>query len=144
MKTDIVLKTLVINSEGRLLLLRRSETDNRRPLQWDLPGGMMDEGEILEQGAAREVKEESGIELTDQLKVIFSKAEVASWDDQNGHHGRNVVRIYFVAYVEVATVILSYEHDMQSWVSFEDALDMIEYDRHKEVIQYILDNKIDL
>jgi 8-oxo-dGTP pyrophosphatase MutT (NUDIX family) len=144
MKTDIVLKTLVINSEGKLLLLRRSETDTRRPLQWDLPGGMMDDGESLEHGAVREVKEESGIEITDQPSVVFSKAEVASWDDQNGHHGRNVIRIYFVAHVGSPEITLSYEHDNYEWVSFEEALNHIVYDRHKEVIQYISDNKIDL
>ena len=144
MKTDIVLKTFVLNSEGKILLLRRSESDTRRPLQWDLPGGMMDDGETLEQGAVREVKEESGAEITEQPRVIFSKAEVASWDDQNGHHGRNVIRIYFIAHVESPEVTLSYEHDKFEWVTFEEALNYIVYDRHKEVVQYILDNKIEL
>jgi 8-oxo-dGTP pyrophosphatase MutT (NUDIX family) len=144
LKTDIVLKTLVINSDGKLLLLRRSNTDTRRPLQWDLPGGKMDEGETLEQGAVREVKEEAGIHITDQPMVVFSKAEVASWYDQNGHHGRNVVRIYFAAHVDSSKVTLSYEHDQFVWVTLKDALDKIEYDRHKEVIQYILDNDLAL
>jgi 8-oxo-dGTP diphosphatase len=144
MKTDIVLKTFVINSEGKILLLRRSETDDRRPLQWDLPGGMMDDGETLEQGAVREVEEESGVEIISQPLVVFSKAEVASWDDQNGHHGRNVIRIYFVAHVESPEITLSYEHDQSEWVTFEEAFNLIVYDRHKEVIQYILDNKLEL
>jgi len=144
MKTDIVLKTFVVNSEGKVLLLRRSESDTRRPLQWDLPGGMMDDGETLEQGAVREVKEESGVDITSQPRVVFSKAEVAAWDDQNGHHGRNVIRIYFTARVESANIVLSYEHDEFEWVTFETALEHIVYDRHREVIQYILDNNVHL
>ena len=144
MKTDIVLKTFVLNKESKTLLLRRSDSDSRRPLQWDLPGGMMDDGESLEQGAVREVLEESGIIIKDQPSVVFSKAEVASWKDQNGHHGRNVVRIYFVAYVDNTEVNLSYEHDEFVWVSLEEALEKIEYDRHKEVIEYIVTNKLEL
>ena len=144
MKTDIVLKTFVVNKAGDLLLLRRSETDTRRPLQWDLPGGMMDDGETLEQGAIREVIEECGIEIKDQPRVIFAKADIASWDDQNGHHGRSVVRIYFVAHISKADVVLSYEHDQSKWVSLREALGLITYERHKEVLQYLSDNKVEL
>ncbi len=48
---------VVTNDAGEILLIRRSDNDN-----WALPGGAMDIGESLAQTAAREVKEETGID----------------------------------------------------------------------------------
>ncbi len=144
MKTDIILKTLVINSEGKLLLLRRSETDTRRPLQWDLPGGHLDLDETIEHGAVREVLEESGLSV--KLNgLLFSKTEIVNWTDLKGNQIRNVVWIYFSSFAEgEVKVKLSFEHSEYVWVEIKDALNLMQYPRHKEVIQYILDNKIDL
>jgi ADP-ribose pyrophosphatase YjhB (NUDIX family) len=47
----------VTNDAGELLLIRRSDNDN-----WALPGGAVDIGESLAQAAARETREESGID----------------------------------------------------------------------------------
>ena len=46
----------VIDDEGRVLLIRRS--DNQ---QWALPGGAMEAGEAAARGVAREILEESGV-----------------------------------------------------------------------------------
>ncbi|MGQ0842793.1 MAG: NUDIX hydrolase [Sporichthyaceae bacterium] len=46
----------VVDAEGRLLLIRRSDNGN-----WALPGGGIDVGESLSQAAVREVEEETGI-----------------------------------------------------------------------------------
>ncbi len=47
----------VTDSEGRLLVIRRSDNDN-----WALPGGAMDCGETIGQAAVRETKEETGVD----------------------------------------------------------------------------------
>ena len=51
----------VIVDEGRVLLVRRG----KEPLKghWTLPGGMLELGETLVAGVAREVKEETGLEV---------------------------------------------------------------------------------
>jgi len=46
----------VIDDNGRVLLSKRADFGI-----WNLPGGRLDSGEILEEGAAREVREETGI-----------------------------------------------------------------------------------
>jgi len=48
---------VVENDRGEILLIRRSDNDN-----WALPGGAIDLGESMTQAAAREVKEETGID----------------------------------------------------------------------------------
>jgi ADP-ribose pyrophosphatase YjhB (NUDIX family) len=57
--TSIVpsVNVVVTNDAGELLLIRRSDNDN-----WAIPGGAVDLGESLTQAAARETREESGIE----------------------------------------------------------------------------------
>lgn len=44
----------------RLVLIRRSH----EPIGWALPGGFVDEGEALHHACAREVKEETGLDVT--------------------------------------------------------------------------------
>lgn len=47
----------VVNDQGHLLLIRRTDNNN-----WAVPGGAVDLGESLVQAAVRETKEESGID----------------------------------------------------------------------------------
>jgi 8-oxo-dGTP diphosphatase len=51
----------VVIEDGRTLLIRRA----RPPLQgeWSIPGGLLEVGETLEQGVARELTEETGLEV---------------------------------------------------------------------------------
>jgi ADP-ribose pyrophosphatase YjhB (NUDIX family) len=48
---------LVVDSEGRILLIRQSYAKR----QWMLPGGGLKRGETLRDGALRELREEAGI-----------------------------------------------------------------------------------
>ena len=51
----------VVVHQGRVLLVRRG----REPLKghWTVPGGMLELGELLIEGVAREVKEETGLDV---------------------------------------------------------------------------------
>lgn len=48
---------IVLNKEGELLLIKGPDRG------WEMPGGVVEEGESLEEAAVRETKEESGIEI---------------------------------------------------------------------------------
>ena len=49
---------VVVNDDGAILLIRRSDNDN-----WALPGGGMDLGESLPETGVRETAEETGIDV---------------------------------------------------------------------------------
>ncbi|MEU8241791.1 NUDIX domain-containing protein [Actinoplanes missouriensis] len=49
---------VVVNDEGEILLIRRSDND-----KWALPGGGMDLGESLPDTAVRETAEETGVDV---------------------------------------------------------------------------------
>ena len=56
-------KAIVINKEGRMLTLFRTETAPTRPNTWDLPGGDLDFGEDATKSVIREIQEETGLSV---------------------------------------------------------------------------------
>jgi len=65
-----LLQKVVLRHGDKVLILKRAENSDSRPLAWDLPGGNSEWPETLEskggfhqKDAAREVFEESGIEI---------------------------------------------------------------------------------
>jgi len=52
----------IVFRDGAVLLVKRGQEPNRG--RWSVPGGTLEAGETVEQGAARETLEETGIVLT--------------------------------------------------------------------------------
>jgi 8-oxo-dGTP pyrophosphatase MutT (NUDIX family) len=61
----------VVRREGRVLMIRRSDTVKRAPGMWGLPGGQLEPGESPRDGAVRELKEELNLDGR-ALQVIGS------------------------------------------------------------------------
>lgn len=60
---------LIVNEKNELLVVRRKNEPGKDML--DMPGGFIDMGETGEEGMAREVKEETGLEAT-EVTYLFS------------------------------------------------------------------------
>jgi len=136
METRVVAKVIVLNQAGQVLLLRRSETDVRRPLQWDIPGGHTDDGEFAEEAAARESMEEAGVPIdVRKLQLVYSESQFKEPD-------LNVVWVFYVARTAQTEVKLSSEHSEFRWAELSEVDGLLEYDRHKRAFEYVITNKL--
>jgi len=133
--TNVVAKALLQASDKRVLLIRRSKTDSRRPLQWDLPGGEVDEGEDFTSAVLREINEEVGVEVEKtNVQLAYTLTEMTE-------HG-NTCWLFYIGTTGQTDIKLSYEHDMFQWVSLEEATQMITYKRQQKLLKHVQDNNL--
>ena len=96
----------VINSEQKLLLLRRGSTAPWMPGRYCLPGGKIEKDEDATYAASRELSEETGISYpVDELWAVTISYS-------SGYN-----KTVWVASVNSDKVILNWEHDDYRWVS---------------------------
>ena len=83
----------VVIEDGRALLIRRGS----EPLlgQWSIPGGTLELGESLEQGVARELREETGLEVR-VLELIEVFDRIFPQDGLPTEEARAKPRFHFV------------------------------------------------
>jgi mutator protein MutT len=108
-----VLSAVVYAERGdEILLLQRAE-GTALAGQWFLPGGMVEPGELPEEGARRELDEEAGVEIDGELEIIGCyPMNVYGYDTlQISYRGR--IR-------EGTEVRISREHDNARWVKATD------------------------
>lgn len=131
MKNRVIAKTAIINEKGQVLLLKRSRTDPRRPGEQDFPGGQVDAGEELVAAAAREVREESGLDIgLRDLHLVYAATETYEKD------GMSVTRLLFAAKVSDPAVTLSSEHEEYGWHDIPDALELFPHPFYGEGLRY--------
>jgi ADP-ribose pyrophosphatase YjhB (NUDIX family) len=83
----------VIIDQGRALLIRRGSEPLRG--QWSIPGGTLELGESLEEGVARELLEETGLEVRVlELIEVFDRIFIENISQPP--EGRRQPRFHFV------------------------------------------------
>ena len=135
MTAHVVAKVLLVNPKGEVLALRRSETAPRRPLESDIPGGWVDEGEDFTAAAIRETAEETGIQLAmPDLQLVYT--HTAMVDDHN------TCWLFFIGHTKEAEVKLSHEHDKADWLTLDQAIEAITYAVQRDFLVYVRDNNL--
>lgn len=118
MKTWIGAKLFAQDGGGSVLLLRRSNTHPRYPLQWDIPGGFVEAGEAYEAALQRELREETGLELVpESVKLCYAKTDFYEHGSSTGEP-ETVIRLYYTGQVRGVRpeAVVSWEHDQAAWV----------------------------
>jgi 8-oxo-dGTP diphosphatase len=84
----------VVIDNGRALLIRRGSEPLRG--EWSIPGGMLELGETLEEGVARELLEETGLQVRVlELIEVFERIVYARNGEPAGIGGENLDRPRF-------------------------------------------------
>lgn len=104
---SLSLKTLLLDAQGRCLLLRRAAKSKNNAGKWEFPGGKTDPGESFDVTLTREVREETGLRIQ-----ILRPFETAMSDLPD----RQVVYLVMLAQTKSGRVRLSKEHDAFQWV----------------------------
>jgi nucleoside triphosphatase len=71
----------IIEKDGKILLGRKVKDRGPYPNTWLLPGGGVEEGESAETAIKREIKEETGLEVTNLVKIGVNE------DDEPNKYG---------------------------------------------------------
>ena len=107
---------VAVVKDGKILMTRRVEGDFLGG-NYELPGGGIDEGETITEGAIREVQEETGLIIS---KIIATFDGFDYTTDKKPH----VRQINFIVETKPGHVILSHEHDDFIWVD-ENNIDSV-------------------
>lgn len=113
----------LIEKDGKYLVTRRSQSNTYMPLKWDIPGGIVQPGETIEEAIYREVSEETG--LTIQVgRVVHIYAN----RDQLPHR-QTFQAVYLCKYVDGKVNLDPAEHDIYQWMDYNDIgnIDMIDF-----------------
>jgi 8-oxo-dGTP diphosphatase len=97
---------------NKILVVRRVAHDDTLAGEWELPGGGVDIGETIEQGAARELREETGLEV----EKVIATFEGFDYTTSKKPKARQV---NFRVIAKPGKIQLT-EHDMYRWITAKD------------------------
>ncbi len=120
----IAVVVMVVNEEDKLLLVRNPYRG------WEFPGGYVDKEETLKDGAIREVKEESGIEV--EVMELLGV-------EQNSLKRTNV--FVFKGRPVTGKLCLSDETRDVGYFTLKESLSKIKVERFKERLLKCVDGK---
>jgi 8-oxo-dGTP diphosphatase len=128
----IACKGLIVH-ESKILILREASTtykDGTNPNKYHVPGGRIEPGEYFMDGLLREIKEETGLEVT-----VGKPLYVGEWRPIIRGEENQIVAVFFVCQAESDKVVLSEEHDDFQWINPGDHGAFQLMDPDVEVIQ---------
>lgn len=113
-KPHAVAGVLVYRDNGEIFLMRSRKWADK----WVIPGGHVEFGEKAEDAARREIKEETGMDISD---VEFSGMMDGIFPPEF-HKRRHFVYLHFIARKASGEVNLNDEAEEYKWVLPQDAL----------------------
>lgn len=110
MELQVGVKIILKNREGKYLVVCRNPLKYPEVgAKWDIVGGRIDPGLPLVENLRREVKEETGLEIKYEPKLLTAQ-DILRPD-------KHVVRLTYVGIAEEGDVVLSEEHTEYKWLT---------------------------
>ena len=111
----IVAGAIILNQEDKVLFLKRREDDFMGGIL-ELPSGVVEKGEKINEGLEREVKEETNLDI-DKLGMFINTFDYLS------SSGKKSRQFTFEVNVEKSEDIFLTEHDEYKWLNYEEILE---------------------
>lgn len=130
-------KILLKNNQGKYLLLKRSiikypEVEGR----WDIVGGRIEVGTPLLENLKREIKEETGLELIKEPKLITAQDILRGTD-------KHVVRLTYLGEIEGTPTLDPNEHEEYKWLTLPEINQQEDLDYYFKQIIPLVNNSND-
>jgi 8-oxo-dGTP diphosphatase len=95
-KTHLILVNAVVEKDGKILVSQRSFEETHEPGKWTIPGGKVertagDVWNVIEETLAKEVMEETGVEIEEQAELLTNNTFIRST-------GQHVVALIFLCH----------------------------------------------
>ena len=118
--------------EWRVLVLQRA-FDTRCPTAWETVHGRLEPGEEPEDGAMREVREETGLQVERLYCITVQPFYLPASQTVQ-------MAVVFAAFVaEPGNVVLGEEHQAFRWMSPADALRRFVWPRERQALREVVD-----
>ncbi|MCM3710220.1 NUDIX hydrolase [Sporosarcina luteola] len=117
--------TIVLNDQNEILLIKGPQRG------WEMPGGIVEEGESLKDAAIRETKEESGMDI-----------EVIKFCGIFQNVNKSICNTLFLAKPIGGKLTTSSESLEVGFFPIEQALEIVTVGNFRQRIEYCLDNSI--
>lgn len=123
-------KAFLKNSEGKFLLVKRSQEKYKNTKgTWDIVGGRIEPGTTLLENLKREIKEETGLEVTSEPVLICAQDIIRAPE-------KHVVRLTYIASIKGDIRLDTSENTEYKWLSLEEVRNQEDIDVYvKEIIE---------
>ncbi|MFA6353802.1 MAG: NUDIX domain-containing protein [Candidatus Paceibacterota bacterium] len=116
MELQVGVKIILQNKEGKYLVILRSAVKYPDAgAKWEIPGGRIISGTILLENLKREVKEETGLEIKDDPRLLTAQ------DIIQNQKNKHIVRLTYSGFSD-GEVKLSDEHTEYKWLNREELM----------------------
>jgi 8-oxo-dGTP diphosphatase len=131
-KPNLSAKAFIVDNQNKVLIVKRSKKDIQKPGIWEIPGGMLKEGENPHLSLIRRIKEEVGLDI--EVKNVL---EIHHFTRDNG---QKIIMNVYLCKPSGVNVKLSQEHTEFEWVHISNVKDKLDPFFHKEVDTFIRQN----
>lgn len=121
---QVGVKAFLKNKDGKYLLIKRSPVKYPEvPNPWDIVGGRIDPGTPLMDNLKREVKEETGLEIVSEPKLVAAQDILRLAE-------KHIVRLSYSAEAFGTLTLDTVEHTEYKWVTLAEMKKQEKLDRY--------------